>query len=294
MQQNKPSLRLGFTDSFESIESFFIDVLSKEFDIIRDDANPNYLIFCDETFGTNNRSYDSTKVIKIFFTGENRRPWNYAAHKFITFDHIVTNRHYRLPLYVVDDFLYQRDLNLPTISNIERNSNVKDKSGFCSFVVKNSACEERNNIFHKISQYKKVDSAGPLFNNMGEFLSGEPSKFHTSKFDFIRSRKFNICYENSSYPGYVTEKLYHALYCNTIPIYWGSPTVQIDFNPDAFINRLDYKNDEEMIDRIIELDTDDDKYNEMLKQPILNPRNNFFDMNRFNYWFKNNVYRGLL
>ena len=76
----KPVLRLGFTDSFPTLDTFFIETLSKIFDIQRDDDNPQVLIFCDENFGNNNRKYDDRNVIKVFYTGENRRSQNYHCH----------------------------------------------------------------------------------------------------------------------------------------------------------------------------------------------------------------------
>jgi len=288
----KPVLRLGFTDTFNTLDSFFTDTLSKVFDVQRDDNDPQFLIFCDENFGQNNLSFNDKNVVKIFFTGENRRAYNYHCHFAITFDHDSNPRHYRLPLYVLDNIVNTKILGLPDIHDVSRTETAKDKKGFCSFVVKNGGCAERNNMFNMLSQYKKVDSGGPLFNNIGQILSREGlNGFHMAKYDFLKERKFNLCYENSSHPGYVTEKLFHALTYNTIPIYWGSPTVEMDFNTKAFISRHDFDSDEDMIRKIIELDQDDDKYNEMLSQPILNPRNKVFDLDRFNNWFYNIVYR---
>ena len=163
---------------------------------------------------------------------------------------------------------------------------------FCTFVVMNGGCRERNEIFHSLSKYKQVASGGALFNNIGGILSREGSDFHLSKFAFLKQGKFNLCYENSSFPGYVTEKIYQALYCNTIPIYWGSPTVAMDFNREAYISRHNYNTDAEMIEHIIELDNNDDMYNKMLQQPILNPYNNVLDLNNLLKWFGQNVYKG--
>jgi hypothetical protein len=288
---SKPVLRLGFTDSFTTLDTFFIDTLSQTFDIQRDDENPNFLIFCDENFGQNNVNFNNKNVAKIFFTGENRRAYNYHCHFAMTYDHDSNPKHYRLPLYVLDNRVNTKILGLPDIHHVSRTAKASDKKGFCSFVVKNGGCEERNRIFHLLSQYKKVDSGGPLFNNIGHTLSREGlNGFHMAKYDFLKERKFNICYENGSHPGYVTEKIFHALTYNTIPIYWGSPTVEMDFNTNAFISRHDFNSDEEMIEKIIELDQNDDLYNEMLSQPIMNPRNKVFDLDRFNKWFYNNVY----
>lgn len=289
----RPNLRLGFTDYFSPLDEFFIDTLSESFNIIRDDKNPDYLIFCDENFGQNNRSYDPNKTVKIFFTGENKRPQNYPCHFAISFDHSTNERLYRLPLYVVDNWVHVKKMDLPDIRDIRRIGTVSDKTGFCSFVVANASCIERNNIFHFISQrYKQVDSGGPLFNSTGEILPRDGINAQKTKFDFIKSRKFNLCYENSSYPGYVTEKIFQAFYMNTVPIYWGSPTIEMDFNPKAFISRHDYASDDEMLEYIAFLDKNDGAYNAVLMQPILNPRNQVLDLDRFRNWFMNTVYQG--
>jgi hypothetical protein len=56
---------------------------------------------------------------------------------------------------------------------------------------------------------------------------------------------------------------------NSIPLYWGNPLIDREFNTKSFINFYDFKNQSEMIDFIIELDKNDDKYLEMLNQPWL-------------------------
>lgn len=75
---------------------------------------------------------------------------------------------------------------------------------------------------------------------------------------FINEYKFNLAFENSSYPGYVTEKLMHALQANTVPIYWGDPGVRSDFNPKRFVNVHDFTSDGALLEHLIGLDRDDD------------------------------------
>lgn len=289
---SKPILKLGFTDFFSPIDDFFIDVLSEDFEVVRDDQNPEYLIFCDENFGTNNLRYDESKMKKIFFTGENRRPWNYRAHHAISFDHMDGPQFFRLPLYSVENWVNQKLLGWDDIWNFQRTMRAKDKTGFCSFVASNGGCGERNEMFHKLCSYKQVDSGGRLFNNVGGSIEQDGVNSHITKTNFLKSRKFHLAYENGSYPGYVTEKILHGFLGHTVPIYWGSPTVTLDFNPNAFINRHDFNSDEHMISYINTVDNNDDLYDEMMSQPILNPRNKFLDLSRFRLWFRTNVYMG--
>jgi hypothetical protein len=293
-------LKLGFTDTFGAIENFFTKALAERYVIVRDDVNPNYLIFGDRNFGTNNMSFDETKTIKIFYTGENERPFNYKCHYSISFDHSeFDGRNYRLPLYVIYDHdNHFRDV--PNTSNVDRKPEDllaiqgTQTKGFCSFVVKNGGCEKRNDWFQLLNKYKPVASGGPLFNNIGGVLPrGEDSV--KAKLNFLNSYRFNLCFENASYPGYATEKLYEALCAKTIPIYWGSPTIEVDFNPKAFLNWHDYQDDKAFFEAIKEIDENPDMYEEMYLAPMFPDYqrvNKFFDRDRFLTWFDKNVYRG--
>jgi hypothetical protein len=54
---------------------------------------------------------------------------------------------------------------------------------------------------------------------------------------------------------------------NSIPLYWGNPLIDREFNTKSFVNFYDFSSDNDMIDYIIELDKNDDLYMEKLKQP---------------------------
>jgi len=291
----KKQLRIGFIDTFESFAQFMIGILSKEYDITRDDENPEYLFFGDENFGNRNQLAKYQNCVRIFYTGENRRAANYKCDYAITFDHDDTETHYRLPLYVLYDHDNEKretySAKTRAKHRLDHRENVEKK--FCSFVVKNPNCLMRNSFFHKLSEYKKVDSGGPLFNNIGYTLPGGDQAVQR-KYEFLDEYKFNLCFENSSYPGYVTEKLYDALICNTVPIYWGSPTIEVDFNPNAFLNWHDFQDDKLLLEAIIELDNNERLYYDYFYQPMFREGrmyNKFFDTNRLLKWFAKNVFR---
>ena len=292
-------LVLGFTDTFGGVENFFTKILSEKYDVVRNDEKPDYLIFGDTNFGQNNLTYDANRCIKVFFTGENQRPYNYKCHYSISFDHdTYDGRNYRLPLYVIYDYdNHYRSVPAPNTDTISRSpSDLNETKKFCSFVVKNGGCERRNRWFHKLNEYKGVSSGGPLFNNIGYTLSrGEDGI--AEKIKFLNSHKFNLCFENSSYPGYATEKLYEALCAKTVPIYWGSPTIEVDFNPKAFLNWHDYQDDDLFFEAIKEVDDNPELYEEMYLQPMFSDYqkvNKFFDKDKFLNWFDKTVYKGTI
>ena len=216
---------------------------------------------------------------------------NYRAHHAITFDHMDGPQFYRLPLYAVENWVNQKLLGWGDIWNFQRTMRAKDKEGFCSFVVRNGGCAERNELFHELSKYKQVDSGGPLFNNVGGPIDQDGFNSHVTKTNFIKKRKFHIAYENSMYPGYVTEKILHGFLGESIPIYWGSPCVEMDFNQDAFISRHRFRSREEMINFVKVVDQNDDVYDAIMSQPILNRYNRFLDLSNFRAWFRESVYR---
>jgi hypothetical protein len=78
--------------------------------------------------------------------------------------------------------------------------------------------------------------------------------------------------KNSNYVdvGYTTEKIIEPFCANTIPLYWGNPFISDDFNNHMFINWHDYNDDDAMIEKIIELDNDKEKYFSYLNGTVFN------------------------
>jgi hypothetical protein len=174
-----------------------------------------------------------------------------------------------------------------------KNKDLSLKNDFCGFVHGNGNALKRVEFYNKLSQYKKIDSGGPLFNNIGYVLPrGDDAQ--KQKIDFFKSKRFVMCFEQSKYPGYVTEKILHAYWANAVPIYWGSNTIAVDFNPSSMLSWHEYGDDEAFIDAIIEVDNNQKLYEQYYNEPALiaNRKNKFMEIDRFLTWFDNNVYKG--
>ena len=142
---------------------------------------------------------------------------------------------------------------------------------FCAFVVTNPCNPVRNSAFHWLSKYKQVDSAGRLFNNVGDviFAGRGGGGGELKKFEFLRDYKFCLAYENSSSQGYTTEKFLHAKAAGCIPIYWGDPKVDRDFDLAGFIDARGFTTPEELINAVRKMDTDDNAWLKAVSVPAL-------------------------
>ncbi len=239
---------------------FFIKKLEKKYKLNFSD-NPDY-IFYNET-STDHYKYDG---IKIFFTGENISPNFNDCDYAISYDHVnFEDRHYRLPMYLVTVFYNKDDLLLAGDNYLKNKQNftkedIKKKTDFCSFVYSNYRSDNnRKRLFDKISEYKKINSGGTYLNNTGSNIK--------NKLEFEMKHKFSIACENSSRSGYVTEKIVGSLVANTIPIYWGSPSIGKEFNTKRFINCHDYESLDEILNKIKEFDENDDLYIKTINEP---------------------------
>ena len=193
-----------------------------------------------------------------------------------------------MPLYLI----YEYDHKIWKNRHLRKMDDFDNKK-FCSFVQKNPGCKYRNDYFNILSNIDRVDAAGPLFNNMD---GGWRPPDVAAKVKFMSDYKFNLCFENSSYPGYCTEKLFEALCAKTVPIYWGSPTAALDFNPAAFINRYNFASDQQFIDFIIQVSNNKELYNHYYLQPMFRDEEFFrtFNIDHFLDWFQQNVYQGVI
>lgn len=292
----RKNLRIGFADTFTTAINFFTHALGKHYDIIITNDNPEYLIYGDGNFGQSHRQYGSN-VKKIFYTGENVRPNYDECFAAMTFDHENSPKHYRLPLYVIDMYgavVEKWTDNYYQLVGLKHDYEKDyDTRKFCSFVVSNPRQEMRNAMFGLTNTYKGVDSAGPHLNNMGEVLPRDKLQY---KLDFLNNYRFNICFENGSYPGYTTEKLFNALQVKTMPIYWGSPTVDRDFNTSAFINCHNFKTLNDVVKYVEHLDSPAGKqeYLDIIERPAFKNDipNEYTDLHNLYEWWDKFVMEG--
>jgi hypothetical protein len=89
--------------------------------------------------------------------------------------------------------------------------------------------------------------------------------------NFISNYKFIICFENTKFETYLTEKIINPYLANIIPIYWSSEFVKKIFNINSmiFLENETENGFQKVINKIIELDNNDDEYLKMVNQPVL-------------------------
>lgn len=251
----------NLNDKF-SFGSYFLNILKKYY-IVELSENPDYVLYNDSDF-----EYLKYDCIRIMFTGENFTPNFNLCDYAIGFDYLTfQDRFYRMPLYLIAPFYSDEELGLAgDLSFTHQKSFTKEdlaqKTAFCSFVYSNYlADKEREELFYKLSEYKKVDSGGAFLNNVGGRVK--------NKLEFEMSHKFSIASENSSRSGYTTERLLNSIVAKTIPIYWGNPDIHKEFNEERFINCHRYKNFDEVLEVVKKIDQNDDLYLEMINKPVV-------------------------
>jgi len=267
-------IRLDFCDfwpGFQKTANYFHSLLRERFDVEICDQ-PDFLIYADP----GQHMHRVHNCVKIYFSVESFLPDFRECDYAFTCRYLDDPRHVRLPYYALSAHPPRLLKSEEEIAGI-----MKTKTKFCSFVVSNAGrkkTQKRVDFFHRLSKYKKVDSGGGALNNIGHRIPAGVG----AKRDFLRPYKFNIAFENSSIPGYTTEKLTEAMDARCLPIYWGSPRVAEEFNPKSFLNYFYFPSEEALIEKIIELDQDDAKYMEYLRQPYFhnNQPNEFFGHER--------------
>ncbi len=239
-------------------------LLKKHYEVEHSE-NPDYVFYNESTF-----EYLKYDCIRIFFTGENITPnFNLCDYAF-GFDYLeFGDRYYRLPFYLVTLFHRPGELNQSRGLDFAEQllitrDDLAKKTDFCSFVYSNYLGDGmREKMFHLLSEYKQVNAGGKYLNNVGGRVP--------NKLEFEMKHKFSIAFENSSRSGYTTEKLPTALLAKTIPIYWGNPDIEKEFNPERFINCHAYPTLEAAVEKIKEIDKSDELYLKMINAPVAAP-----------------------
>lgn len=251
---------VNFWPDFDPEEFFLTKILRKHYDVEITD-NADYIICSGYRF------YDflNHNQIRIMFSGENYVPdFNVVDYAFSVYPLDFLDRHFSFPGLVNPSYEF-----LEQLGKKDRNYStdiLKEKKYFANLISGHESEKNiRGDMFHLLSQYKRVEAAGTLFNNMP---NGETVNRGGSKYELQKKSKFSFCGESVLHEGFITEKIFDAFSADSIPIYWGSSYISKIINKKAYIDIRDYESLQAAVDRIIELDQDDEKYMEMLRQPI--------------------------
>ena len=238
---------------------------------------PDLIIF--SMFGENWKKYPS--VPKVHYTGENTPPIQESSVVLnLGFGHadMVGDNYLRFPIWITEIDWFNCDkerIANPKPISLETCTKVNfaglQRKKFCAFVVSNPTNDIRNLGYLWLNDYKPVDSAGRVFNNMGDFLfaGGGGGGGELKKLEFLKDYKFCLCYENNSSQGYTTEKILHAKAAGCIPIYWGDPKLERDFDVKGIIDARNIYNKEDLIKAVKEVDEDDALYLKKYSIPAL-------------------------
>lgn len=226
------------------------------------------------------------RIPKVYFSAENwPEPNDPRINLYLTSSRIENDIRMRIPTWMtfIDWFsgatvLPERCEDNPILLPVHfamtpHPIRFKDRKEFCGFVVSNPICQMRNETFQIVDTYKRVNSGGALYNNIGGQLSlkyagggcGDISKHH-----FFTDHKITISFENSQASGYITEKVLHAKMAGCLPIYWGDLDTDTDFVPNSFINVSNIQSPDKVLEVIKMIETNEEFCSAVASTPILN------------------------
>lgn len=257
ISDNVKKIRIKFIDYYNTPPEhiLFYRVLRRLYDV-EICENPDYVF--DGGLGHEHVNYS---CVKICYIGESYSPDFNSFDYVLGFDHLdFGDRYLRFPFYAVRGEFQSLD---PAGFRLARSELLPEKllaRDFCSFVVSNGDGDPtRFEFFRKLSKYKPVASGGRMFNNVGGRVP--------DKVAFVARHKFNVAFENSCMPGYTTEKLMEPLVAHSVPVYYGNPQVEKDFDPACMVRVRSRDDMDRAIEEIVALDRDDAAYLKKIEAP---------------------------
>lgn len=275
----KKTIKISFSGygssffGFSFYDNYLIDVLKEKYDVEFVDVENADYVFC----GIWDKPYEYCDVdqVRIMVQGENYIPdFNFIDYAISSYPLILGDRNFFVPCGV-EALIVQNYRHFIELQNRQLSGYTYDlkwlykKKYFCNLLIgHDSEYNLRSLFFKELSKYKRIESAGTMFNNMPDNIY--VNWRDESKIEFQKKCKFTICFESTKHDGFITEKIVDAFLSDTIPIYYGSDIVDEIFNKDRFIRINDINSFGSAIERIIELDNDDEEYLRVLNLPVLN------------------------
>ena len=153
----------------------------------------------------------------------------------------------------INCFMYYKNISLESLNdNIISDKRIlfNKKNNISMFASKKrqhykySIGKIRNQVALYGYKQKKCDIYGK---GWPKKVSKENSRMHKQrahkKMDILKKNYcFNICFENTHYKNYVTEKIWEAILSYNVPIYKGSPWIYKIFPKNSFVDYNQFKN----------------------------------------------------
>jgi hypothetical protein len=190
--------------------------------------------------------------VSVFHTCENKRPDMVATDFAITFDlGPAKPNQLRLPYWMelVDwshegivgntNPRYGELLSLTRLGQALGDDFLKRPQ--VASMITSHLLEPRRTLLAATQRAIPVEGYGPYFDSS---IKNHHQSYFVKK-AVLQKYAFNLCPENSLYPGYYTEKIPESFQSGALPLGWTDTNVCADFNPKAFINlepmaHLDY------------------------------------------------------
>jgi hypothetical protein len=281
---------------------YFIFILSKKYNVIVDNDNPDLIFYsnlsirenCEDKFLGQVPKIYQPRIHKdkkfIFVSGEKADFISLLSEDNVWSIGYGNSNHPKFlkqPSGVFDvwtlfDESRLTDSPLNWLTHKRDFYTIKQRNkGFCS-ITQASHNDFREKVFNKLNEYKTVTSSGPWKQNIdpkeglnrfqwrNQIYNGRIDGLtFREKIEFFNKYKFNIAihYTNTDY--ILQEKIFHAYFSGAIPIFYGNRFIYEEgFNPNSFINLHDYDNLDDFLDLVKEIDTNDSLYKKYIEEPI--------------------------
>ena len=187
----------------------------------------------------------SLQPISIFHTIENVR----HEQKFdysISYDYSIEKCDYRFPYWMESIDWSHEGVSRPAPLRVSRYFEIAElqkplgkflqgRNGNCAGFF-GQVSDPRKSLMESVAQILKLDTYGPAFDR--SIKNSQSSGIF--KDSVLQDYSYNLCPENALYPGYYTEKVLESFASGCLPITWAEQNICHDFNPNAFLNLLDY------------------------------------------------------
>jgi hypothetical protein len=109
----------------------------------------------------------------------------------------------------------------------------QSRASLALFCYSNPGCDYRNRTAQLLQNESLLHSCGGVLNN----LNGERAPRSLDAYiDYCSDLKGYMAFENSSFPGYLTEKVLHGVMVGAKVFYWGDPLVNEFFDESYCLN----------------------------------------------------------